>query len=239
MGTARMGRDPKTSVLNKWNQVHTSPNVFVTDGACMTSNGCVNPSLTYMALTARAAIPSKAYKRAQPPTTTLRIQTMPDDTPQFVIDRREAIRRVSDAGWRRLHWRHVAAGRAARSWRPRATPWCRRARGTGPTMFTAEEVAYLDEIAETILPATSTPGAKDAKTGRFIGVMVQDCYTKEDQAIFKAGMTTLNDACTKAHGHGFMQASPEERLSLLTQLDKDAKAYQDKKKGDPPTTTSA
>ena len=54
MGTARMGRDPKTSVLNKWNQVHTSPNVFVTDGACMTSNGCVNPSLTYMALTARA-----------------------------------------------------------------------------------------------------------------------------------------------------------------------------------------
>ena len=54
MGTARMGRDPKTSVLNKWNQVHAAPNVFVTDGACMTSNSCVNPSLTYMALTARA-----------------------------------------------------------------------------------------------------------------------------------------------------------------------------------------
>jgi len=54
MGTARMGKDPKTSVLNKWNQVHASPNVFVTDGACMTSNSCVNPSLTYMALTARA-----------------------------------------------------------------------------------------------------------------------------------------------------------------------------------------
>jgi choline dehydrogenase-like flavoprotein len=54
MGTARMGRDPRTSVLNSWNQVHAVPNVFVTDGACMTSNGCVNPSLTYMALTARA-----------------------------------------------------------------------------------------------------------------------------------------------------------------------------------------
>ncbi len=54
MGTARMGRDPKTSVLNKWNQVHAVPNVFVTDGACMTSSSCVNPSLTYMALTARA-----------------------------------------------------------------------------------------------------------------------------------------------------------------------------------------
>jgi choline dehydrogenase-like flavoprotein len=54
MGTARMGRDPKTSVLNANNQVWDAPNVFVTDGACMTSASCVNPSLTYMALTARA-----------------------------------------------------------------------------------------------------------------------------------------------------------------------------------------
>ena len=55
MGTARMGHSPKTSVLNRWNQVWDAPNVFVTDGACMTSASCVNPSLTYMALTARAA----------------------------------------------------------------------------------------------------------------------------------------------------------------------------------------
>jgi choline dehydrogenase-like flavoprotein len=55
MGTARMGRDAKTSVLNGNNQVWDAPNVFVTDGACMTSSACVNPSLTYMALTARAA----------------------------------------------------------------------------------------------------------------------------------------------------------------------------------------
>jgi choline dehydrogenase-like flavoprotein len=55
MGTARMGRDSKTSVLNEWNQVWDAKNVFVTDGACMTSGACVNPSLTYMALTARAA----------------------------------------------------------------------------------------------------------------------------------------------------------------------------------------
>ncbi len=55
MGTARMGRDPKTSVLNAHNQVWDALNVFVTDGACMTSASCVNPSLTYMALTARAA----------------------------------------------------------------------------------------------------------------------------------------------------------------------------------------
>jgi choline dehydrogenase-like flavoprotein len=55
MGTARMGRDPKTSVLNAWNQVHAARNVYVTDGACMTSTASQNPSLTYMALTARAA----------------------------------------------------------------------------------------------------------------------------------------------------------------------------------------
>lgn len=55
MGTARMGRDPRTSMLNAWNQVHSAKNVFVTDGACMTSSACQNPSLTYMALTARAA----------------------------------------------------------------------------------------------------------------------------------------------------------------------------------------
>jgi choline dehydrogenase-like flavoprotein len=55
MGTARMGRDAKTSVLNAHNQVWDAPNVFVTDGSCMTSTACQNPSLTYMALTARAA----------------------------------------------------------------------------------------------------------------------------------------------------------------------------------------
>ena len=54
MGTARMGRDPKTSVLNAFNQMHEVPNIFITDGSCMTSGACLNPSITYMALTARA-----------------------------------------------------------------------------------------------------------------------------------------------------------------------------------------
>jgi choline dehydrogenase-like flavoprotein len=54
MGTARMGWDPKTSVLNRFNQAHDVSNLFVTDGACMTSSGNQNPSMTYMALTARA-----------------------------------------------------------------------------------------------------------------------------------------------------------------------------------------
>jgi choline dehydrogenase-like flavoprotein len=55
MGGVRMGSDPKTSLLNKWNQLHSCKNVFVTDGACMTSTGTQNPSLTFMAITARAA----------------------------------------------------------------------------------------------------------------------------------------------------------------------------------------
>lgn len=55
VGGVRMGRDPKTSLLNQWNQLHACPNIFVTDGACMTSTGTQNPSLTFMAITARAA----------------------------------------------------------------------------------------------------------------------------------------------------------------------------------------
>ena len=55
MGGVRMGKDPKTSLLNEWNQLHACKNVFVTDGACMTSTGNQNPSLTFMAITARAA----------------------------------------------------------------------------------------------------------------------------------------------------------------------------------------
>ena len=64
MGTARMGRDPETSVLNGFNQAHDVPNLFVTDGACMTSSGCQNPSLTYMAITARAAHHAVEFLRA-------------------------------------------------------------------------------------------------------------------------------------------------------------------------------
>jgi choline dehydrogenase-like flavoprotein len=94
MGTARMGRDPKTSVLNGWNQVHTTPNVFVTDGACMTSASCVNPSLTYMALTARACdrAVTEINKR------NLERPDFNSDPRRTAIGRREAIRRCTVAG---------------------------------------------------------------------------------------------------------------------------------------------
>jgi choline dehydrogenase-like flavoprotein len=64
MGTARMGADPKTSVLNKYNQAHDVPNLFITDGAAMVSSGCQNPSLTYMAMSARAAYHASEFLKA-------------------------------------------------------------------------------------------------------------------------------------------------------------------------------
>ena len=64
MGTACMGKDPKTSVLNKYNQAHEVPNLFITDGAAMASSGSQNPSLTYMALSARAAHHASEFLKA-------------------------------------------------------------------------------------------------------------------------------------------------------------------------------
>jgi hypothetical protein len=102
--------------------------------------------------------------------------------------------------------------------------------------FTADDLAYLDEIAETIIPATDTPGAKEAKVGQFMGVMVKDCYKESDQKVFLEGMNKLNEASKKKFsGNGFMKITPEQRKELLNELDKEQKAYaKDKKKDDAP-----
>src|SRR5436305_13504163 len=99
--------------------------------------------------------------------------------------------------------------------------------GRGVGEFTAAEIAFLDEVADTILPTTSTPGAKAAKTGAFMAVMVRDTYEPRDQQVFRAGMKSIDDATQKAHSVSFMKATPEQRLSILTQLDKDQKSYMD------------
>ena len=94
--------------------------------------------------------------------------------------------------------------------------------------FKAEDIALLDEVADTILPTTpKSPGAKAAKTGAFMALMVTDTYDKKDQDVFRDGMKKLDEASNQTHKVGFMQATPEQRLALLTQLDKDAKAYMD------------
>ncbi|MBI1341755.1 MAG: gluconate 2-dehydrogenase subunit 3 family protein [Terrimonas sp.] len=106
-------------------------------------------------------------------------------------------------------------------------------KGNGLT-FTDDDIAFLDEVAETILPKTGSAGAKEAKVGLFMKVWVNDCYTREDQENFHAGMKKLDEACDKMHGTGFMKASPEQRTSLLVALDKERAEYQkNKQKEDP------
>ena len=100
------------------------------------------------------------------------------------------------------------------------------AEGT-PGEFTVEDIAFLDEIAETILPATKTPGAKAAKTGAFMALMVTDCYSPAQQKMFRDGMRTVDDAARKAHKVSFMAATPQQRLAVLTALDQEQKRVMD------------
>ena len=88
-----------------------------------------------------------------------------------------------------------------------------------PGEFSAGQIALLDEIAETILPQTKTPGAKAAKTGAFMARMVTDCYSPAQQKVFREGMRRLDDATRKANQVSFMAATPDQRLAVLTALD--------------------
>ena len=111
---------------------------------------------------------------------------------------------------------------------------CKSGPMVGGPKFGEADTAFLDEVAETILPATKTPGAKAAKVGEFMVVMVNDCYEEKDQVIFHAGIGKLEEACKKANGKSFLEATPEQRATLLTALDKEAKDYQKSKKPEDP-----
>ncbi|MET0391777.1 MAG: gluconate 2-dehydrogenase subunit 3 family protein [Chitinophagaceae bacterium] len=101
---------------------------------------------------------------------------------------------------------------------------------SGPDLvFSPDDLAFLDEVAETILPKTDTPGAKDAHVGGFMITMVNDCYTAKDQQEFHSGLKKIDEACRKMHDTGFMKATPQQRQSLLISLDKEAGAYRTKK----------
>lgn len=141
------------------------------------------------------------------------------------INRREAIRRVSAilggtaiVGGSTL-W--TACGRADERAREDVAQ-----QGIGT--FTPVDIAYLDEIAETILPETQTPGAKAARVGPFIALMVTDTYEEKDQAVFRAGMLQLDEACQRMHQQTFMGSTPAQRLALLESVDREAKDYMDR-----------
>jgi hypothetical protein len=105
--------------------------------------------------------------------------------------------------------------------------------GTVGAPFTADDIAYLDEIADTILPTTSTPGAKAAKTGAFMALMVTDTYHEDDDKTFRQGMRKLDDLSKQKNGGAsFMKATPAQRLALLQELDKEQHDYSEKQRAE-------
>jgi hypothetical protein len=102
------------------------------------------------------------------------------------------------------------------------------------SLFNQYQVAYLNEVADTILPTTGTPGAKAANVGSFMAVMVLDCYTPADQQIFIKGISTIDDESRKMFDKKFLDCSASQRTALLTTLDNEQKKYnQTKKPADP------
>jgi hypothetical protein len=144
------------------------------------------------------------------------------------IDRREAIRRVS-----------ALLGGVAFVGGSALLTACEKERTPAPVgpvgTFTLPDVAFLDGVADTILPETKTPGAKAANTGAFMALMVTDCYKDTDQKIFRDGMKQLDDASRKASNKSFLEASPQERLTLLESVDREQKKYMDDRKAGAPS----
>ncbi|HEY2465321.1 MAG TPA: gluconate 2-dehydrogenase subunit 3 family protein [Steroidobacteraceae bacterium] len=136
-----------------------------------------------------------------------------------LINRREAIRRVSAM----LGGVAFAGGTGLLAAAEKAVSAVERP----PGRFSAQDVAYLDEIAETILPATKTPGAKAANTGAFMALMVTDCYSPAEQKVFLDGMRKVDEAMRKANNVSFMAATPQQRLAVLTILDHEQKRVMD------------
>ena len=89
-----------------------------------------------------------------------------------------------------------------------------------------DDVTLLDEIGETIIPATvSSPGAKSANIGSFMKVYVADCYNKADQEVFRSGLIQLNDLSKSKHGNQFVYLNASQQRDLLVQLDREAKEH--------------
>lgn len=97
-----------------------------------------------------------------------------------------------------------------------------------------DDIAYLDEIAETILPETKTPGAKAAKVGSFMILMINDCYDEKEQTIFKEGMKKIIDQSKAKFGKSFMEITPQQRHEVLVQIDNEQKQYMKNKKEEEP-----
>ena len=103
-----------------------------------------------------------------------------------------------------------------------------------PGLFAAREVTLLDEIADTILPETDTPGAKAAGVGPFMALMVADTYDTGERRIFRDGLATLERECMRALGTDFVSASAAERLELLERIDRQQYDYMQSRRAEQP-----
>jgi len=101
---------------------------------------------------------------------------------------------------------------------------CKNPEGTSLT-FSDEDITLLDEVGETIFPKTASAGAKEAKIGAFMKTWVSDCYPKESQEAFHAGIKKLNETCKTKFNTTFLKATPEQRLELLISLEQEAKDF--------------
>jgi hypothetical protein len=101
-------------------------------------------------------------------------------------------------------------------------------------LFEPKTIDFLGDVADAILPPTSSPGAKEAGVGSFIPVMVRDCYTKQDQDAFLKVLTEVDAASQGLFNKTFQSLTAEERLQVVNQLDKEAKAYQQDKEAEAP-----
>ena len=193
MGTARMGRDPKTSVLNAHNQVWDCAE-RVRHRRLVHDVGGLPESVAHLHGADGA---SRGPRRRRTEAGKL-----------MTLTRRDVIQRVA-----------AMLGGAALVGGDRLLAFSfddeafARAMAQGVGAFTVADVALLDEIAETILPETSTPGAKAAKTGAFMALMVTDVYSDAAQRVFGNGLRSVDEACRSAHGTTFMQATPAQRLT--------------------------
>ncbi|PWT78877.1 MAG: twin-arginine translocation pathway signal protein [Bacteroidetes bacterium] len=107
--------------------------------------------------------------------------------------------------------------------------------GAAGLNFSPNDISFLDEVGETIIPTTSTPGAKATQIGEFMQRIVADCYEPRDQQVFLDGMKKLEEASRKKNGKSFLSASAQERHDLLVDLDKEQKEYMSKKKPEDPS----
>ncbi len=137
------------------------------------------------------------------------------------LNRREALRRIALLmGGALVGSRYILSGQPVPD---------KKAEG-----FTDADRAFLDEVGETILPATDIPGAKAVGIGAFMTMMVTDCYSDQEHATFKAGMADIDARAKAQYGQGFVACSPDERTKLADTLEKEQRDHHAKKGKDEP-----